>query len=84
MKHCLECLIYYAKGGYVTVAETQDSFKNMTKHSTTGIQELNNFLFKPGGLRAWKAYNVCTSKFLLAQPKNYGTPQGPSGRASAT
>ena len=65
--------------GYSTVAETQDSFQSMTKHISTGIQELNNFLFKPAGLRAWKAYNVCTSKFSLAQPKKYGTPQGPSG-----
>ena len=68
------------KGCYATVAEIQDSFQNMTKHSMTGIHELNNFLFEPAGLRAWKAYNVGTGKFFsLAQLKKYGTPQGPTG-----
>ena len=68
------------KGCYATVAEIQDSFQSMTKHSMTGIQALNNFLFEPAGLRAWKAYNVGTGKFFsLAQFKKYGTPQGPTG-----
>ena len=68
------------KGCYATVAEIQDSFQSMTKHSMTGIQALNNFLFEPAGLRAWKAYNVGTGKFFsLAQLKKYGTPQGPTG-----
>ena len=68
------------KGCYATVAEIQGSFQSMTKHSMTGIQALNNFLFEPAGLRAWKAYNVGTGKFFsLAQLKKYGTPQGPTG-----
>ena len=68
------------KGCYATVAEIQDSFQSMTKHSMTGIQALNNFLFEPAGLRAWKAYNVGTDKFFsLAQIKKYGIPQGPAG-----
>ena len=68
------------KGCYATVAEIQDSFQSMTKHSMTGIQALNNFWFEPAGLRAWKAYNVGTGKFFsLAQLKKYGTPQGPTG-----
>ena len=68
------------KGCYATVAEIQDSFQSMTKHSMTGIQALNNFLFEPAGLRAWKAYNVGTGKsFSLAQLKKYGTPQGTTG-----
>lgn len=65
---------------YATVAEIQDSFQNMTKHSMTGIQALNNFLFESAGLRAWKAYNVSTGRFFsLAQLQKYGTPQGPTG-----
>ena len=56
------------KGCYATVAEIQDSFQSMTKHSMTGIQALNNFLFESAGLRAWKAYNVGTGRFFsLAQ-----------------
>ena len=54
------------KGCYATVAEIQDSFQNMTKHTMTGIQALNNFLFEPAGLRAWKACNVGTGKFFFA------------------
>ena len=66
------------KGYYATAAKIQNSFQTMTKHSMTGIQALNNFLFEPAGLRAWKAYNVGTGKFFsLAQLKKYGTPQGP-------
>ena len=68
------------KGCYATVAEIQDSFQSMTKHSMTGIQALNNFLFESAGLRAWKAYNVGTGRFFsLAQLQKYGTPQGPTG-----
>ena len=52
------------KGCYATVAEIQDSFQSMTKHSMTGIQALNNFLFESAGLRAWKAYNVGTGRFF--------------------
>ena len=62
------------------VAEIKDSFQSMTKHSMTGIQALNNFLFESAGLRAWKAYNVGTGRFFsLAQLQKYGTPQGPTG-----
>ena len=39
------------KGCYATVAEIQDSFQSMTKHSMTGTQALNNFLFESAGLR---------------------------------
>ena len=68
------------KGCYATVAEIQDSFQSMTKHSMTGIQALNNFLFESAGLRAWKAYNLGTGRFFsLAQLQKYGTPQGPTG-----
>ena len=60
------------KGCYATVAEIQDSFQSMTKHSMTGIQALNNFLFESAGLRAWKAYNVGTGRFFsLAQLQNF-------------
>ena len=53
---------------YATVAEIQDSFQSVTKHSMTGIQALNNFLFESAGLRAWKTYNVGTGRFFsLAQ-----------------
>jgi len=52
------------KGCYATVAEIQDSFQSVTKHSRTGIQAPNNFLFEPAGLRAWKAYNVGTGKIF--------------------
>ena len=41
------------EGCYATVAEIQGFFQSMTKHSMTGIQALNNFLFEPAGLRAW-------------------------------
>ena len=62
------------------VAEIKDSFQSMTKHSMTGIQALNNFLFESAGLRAWKACNVGTGRyFSLAQLQKYGTPQGPTG-----
>ena len=68
------------KGCYATVAEIQDSFQSMTKHSMTGIQALNNFLFGSAGLRAWKAYNVGTGRFFsLPQLQKYGTPQGLTG-----
>ena len=49
---------------YATVAEIQDSFQSVTKHSMTGIQALNNFLFESAGLRAWKTYNVGTGRFF--------------------
>ena len=52
------------KGCYATVAEIQDSFQSMTKHSMTGIQAQNNFLFESAGLRVWKAYNVGTGRFF--------------------
>ena len=62
------------------VAEIKNSFQSMTKHSITGIQALNNFLFESAGLRAWKAYNVGIGRFFsLAQLQKYGTPQGPTG-----
>ena len=68
------------------VAEIQDSFQSMTKHSMTGIQALNNFLFESAGLRAWKAYNVGTGRFFFAGTASevwYSTRSHRSQRASA-
>ena len=68
------------KGCYATVAEIQDSFQSMKKHSMTGIQALNNSLFESAGLGAWNAYNVCTGRFFSLAPfQKYGTPRGPTG-----
>ncbi|PFX25081.1 hypothetical protein AWC38_SpisGene10298 [Stylophora pistillata] len=68
------------KGIYVTVAEIQDSFQSITKHSMTGNRALNNFLFESAGQRAWKAYNVGTGRvFSLAQLQKYCIPQGSTG-----
>lgn len=49
------------EGCYATVAEIQGFFQSMTKHSMTGIQALNNFLFEHAGLRL--------------DLKKHGTPQ---------
>ena len=68
------------KGCYATVAEIQDSFQSMKKHSMTGIQALNNSLFESAGLGAWNAYNVGTGRFFSLAPfQKYGTPRGPTG-----
>ena len=68
------------KGCYATVAEIQDSFQSMNKHSMTGIQALNNSLFESAGLGTWNAYNVGTGRFFSLAPfQKYGTPRGPTG-----
>ena len=43
----------------------------------SGIQSLNNFSFKSGSLRVWRAYDVGPGKlFTPAQVNRFGTPQG--------
>ncbi|KAK2559478.1 hypothetical protein P5673_018119 [Acropora cervicornis] len=54
--------------------------KNMTKHSLSGIQSLNNFTFTESEeIIAWWAYNVGPRNGLLsaASLARLGTPQGP-------
>ena len=50
----------------------------MTKHSLSGIQSFNNFLYtKSGAIIAWRAYNVGPRKvFTAALVTRLGTPQG--------
>ena len=50
----------------------------MTKHSLSGIQSLNNFLYtKSGAIIAWRAYNVGPGKvFSVPLLARLGTPQG--------
>ena len=43
------------KGSQSAEARIQESCQTMTRHSTTGIQSLNNFSFESNGLRVWKA-----------------------------
>ena len=52
----------------------------MTKHSLSGIQSLNNFMFTESGeIIAWWAYNVGPRKvFSAASLVHLGTPQGPT------
>ena len=52
----------------------------MTKHSLSGIQSLNNFVFTESGeIIAWRAYNVGPGKvFAAASLARLGTPQGPT------
>ena len=64
------------KGFYATDAEIQDSFQNIKRHSTAGIQALNNFLFEFESLEKSTVWaNV--GKFLLpGKLQNYGSAQG--------
>ena len=56
------------KGFYSAVCKVDERSQNMTKHSLSGIQSLNNFMFTESGeIIAWWAYNVA--------PR---TPQGPT------
>ena len=54
--------------------------QNMTKHSLSCIQSLNNFLYtKSGAIIAWRAYNVGPGKvFSVPLLAHLGTPQGPT------
>ena len=41
----------------------------------SGIQVLNNFSFKSGAMRVWRAYNVGPGeRFTSAQVQGFGTP----------
>ena len=68
------------KGCYSAVCKVDEKSQNMTKHSLSGIQSLNNFLFtKTGAIIAWRAYNVGPGKvFSEASLARLGTPQGPT------
>ena len=52
----------------------------MTKHSLSGIQSLNNFMFTESGeIIAWRAYDVEPEKvFSAVSLARLGTPQGPT------
>ena len=51
----------------------------MTKHTMTGVQALNTFLYENGGMRVWRAFDIGPGKFYsAAQLPRLGTPQGPS------
>ena len=52
----------------------------MTKHSLSGVQFLNNFMFSESGeIIAWRAYNVRPGKvFSAVLLARLGTPEGPT------
>ena len=68
------------KGCYSAVCKVDEMSQNMTKHSLSGIQSLNNFMFTESGeIIAWRAYNVGPGKvFSAASLAHLGTPQGPT------
>ena len=68
------------KGCYSVVCKVDERSQNMTKHSLSGIQSLNNFMFSESGeIIAWRAYNVGPGKvFSAASLARLGTPQGPT------
>ena len=46
------------KGCYAAVCKVDEKSQNMTKHSLSGIQSLNSFLYtESGAIIAWRAYN---------------------------
>ena len=67
------------KGCYSAVCKVDEKSQNMTKHSVSGIQSLNNFLYtKTGAIIAWRAYNVGPRKvFSAALLARLGAPRGP-------
>ena len=66
------------KGCYAAVCQVQPSAQTMTKHTTTGVQALNNFSYENRGLRMWRAYGIGPGKFYSAdQLARFGTHQGP-------
>ena len=68
------------RGCYSAVCKVDEKSQNMTKHSVSGIQSLNNFLYtKTGAIIAWQAYNVGPGKvFSAALLARLGAPQGPT------
>ena len=68
------------KGCYSAVCKVDERSQNMTKHSLSGIQSLNNFLFTESGeIIAWRAYNIGPGKvFSAASLARLSTPQGPT------
>ena len=68
------------KGCYSAVCKVDEKSQNMTKHSLSGIQSLNNFLYaKSGAIIALRAYNVGPGKvFSVPLLARLGTPQGPT------
>ena len=68
------------KGCYSVVCKVDERSQNMTKHSLSGIQSLNNFVFSESGeIIAWRAYNVGTGKvFSTASLTRLSSPQGPT------
>ena len=67
------------KGCYSAVCKVDEMSQNMTKHSLSGIQSLNNFMFTESGeIIAWRAYNVGPGKVISASLARLGTPQGPT------
>ena len=65
---------------YAAVCTVDQKSQNMTKHSLSGIQSLNNFLYtESGAIVAWRAYNVGPRKvFSVPLLARLGTPQGPT------
>ena len=68
------------KGCYSAVCKVNERSQSMTKHSLSGIQSLNNFVFTESGeIIAWRAFNVGPRKvFSAASLARLGTPQGPT------
>ena len=68
------------KDCYSAVFKVNEMSQNMTKHSLSGIQSLNNFMCSESGeIIAWRAYNVGPGKvFSAASLARLGTPQGPT------
>ena len=68
------------KGCYAAVCKVDERSQNMTKHSLSGIQSLNNFMFTESGeIIAWWAYIVGPGKvFFVASLACLSTPQGPT------
>ena len=53
------------KGCYSVVCKVAERSQNITKHSLSGIQSLNNFVFTESGeMIAWRAYNVGPGKIF--------------------
>ena len=68
------------KGCYSVVCKTDERSLTMTKHSLSGVQSLNNFMFtESGDISACRAYKVGPGKFFSAASLALvGTPQGPT------
>ena len=69
------------KGCYSAVCKGDEKSQNMTKHSLSGIQSLNNVLnTMSGAIIAWRAYSVGPGKVfsvpLLARPDELSSSPG--------